>query len=267
MRNIALKLRYIGAVYSGWQRQPNSVTVQETLEDAIREILREEVSVTGCSRTDSGVHALEYVCNFKSGTKIPPEKLPLALNSSLPDDISVMEAWAAPDDFHARFSSTGKRYLYRVRNSRIRDPFLSGLCWQIPYKLDTSKMEEAAAPFIGRHDFSGFMSSGGAQKTTTRTISDISVTVPCENRETIDIEVEADAFLYNMVRIIAGTIIYAGWGKIDPHRIPAIIDAGDRKLAGVTAPARGLFLKQVFYDGQPRRSENDSSGNLRVTLY
>lgn len=248
MKNIALKIMYDGTAYHGWQFQKNAVTVQERMEKVISELTGEDISVTGSSRTDSGVHALEYVLNFKSDTKIPLEKLPYALNHLLRDDsITVISAQVAGDDFNARFSSSGKRYVYKIWNSNIRNPFTSKYTWFFPMKLDIKKMEKAAKHFVGTHDFSAFMAAGGSQKTTVRTIRDIAVIKSPEWEEQIEIEVEADAFLYNMVRIIAGTLTDVGLGKIDPDDIPKIIRSCDRKMAGLTAPPEGLFLKKVFY--------------------
>lgn len=243
MKNIAMRIRYDGSAYHGWQFQLNGVTVQETIENALSDACGEKIRVTGCSRTDAGVHALDYVLNFKSETKIPVEKLPYALNYRLGDDITATEAWEVPVDFNARFSAKGKRYIYLIRNDVFRDPFMNRYSWHFPYKLDFESMEKAAAHFVGTHDFKGFMAGGGQQKTTVRTVRKCSVE---KNDSVIKITVEADAFLYNMVRIIAGTLVYVGCGKIKESRLPAIIESGDRKSAGITAPPQGLFLEKVF---------------------
>lgn len=244
MKNIAVRLMYDGTKYHGWQFQKNGITVQQTIEEALSSLTGEKISVTGCSRTDAGVHALDYVMNFKTETNIPPEKLPYALNYRLSSDITAVEAWEADADFNARFSSVGKRYVYRIWNGKMRNPFLSGYSWYLPYKTNREDMKQAARFFEGKHDFSAFMASGGSQKTTVRTIRNCSVD---ENGDLIEITVEADAFLYNMVRIITGTLAEVGFGRIAKDDIPNIIKSGDRKRSGITAPPEGLFLKKVFY--------------------
>lgn len=247
MRNIAMRIIYDGTAYHGWQRQKNAVTVQETIEDALSQLTGETIKITGCSRTDSGVHALDYVFNFNSKTKIPTDKLHYALNYRLDTGISAVEAWEVPRDFNARFSSKGKRYIYKIWNSKTKNPFLTGYSWHIPYDLDVDKMMVAAKHFEGTHDFAGFMAVGGSQKTTVRTIRLCSVEVNPEQKEEITITVEADAFLYNMVRIITGTLAEVGFGRISPESLPDIIKSCDRTLGGLTAPPQGLFLKKVYY--------------------
>ena len=239
MKNIAMRIKYDGGSYHGWQYQENAVTIQETIENALTEACGERIRVTGCSRTDAGVHAIDYVLNFRSDTKIPMEKLPYALNYRLKDDITALAAWEVSDDFNARFSSKGKRYIYLIRNDVFRDPFLNRYSWHYPYELDFDRMKEAARHFVGTHDFKGFMACGGQQKTTVRTIRVCDVERGFGN--IIKVTVEADAFLYNMVRIITGTLAYVGCGKIEPDDIPAIIESGDRKRGGITAPPQGLF--------------------------
>ena len=246
MRNIAMRLRFDGGAYHGWQFQLNAVTVQETIEKALSETCGENIRVTGCSRTDAGVHALDYVMNFKSNTRIPAEKLPYALNYRLGGDISALEAWDAPENFNARFSAKGKRYIYLIHNAPHSDPFLRQYSWHYPYDLNFENMREAAKHFIGTHDFKGFMACGGQPKTTVRTIRVCSAEKIPDLKDVIKVTVEADAFLYNMVRIITGTLIYVGCGKIDKDDISEIIKSGDRKRGGVTAPPQGLFLKKVY---------------------
>ncbi|MBR5613753.1 MAG: tRNA pseudouridine(38-40) synthase TruA [Clostridia bacterium] len=249
MRNIAVKIMYDGSRYHGWQYQKNAVTVQERIETVLSELTRQNVSVCGCSRTDAGVHALEYVFNFKSDTKIPVDKLPYAINTHLGEDsIAAVAASEVCEDFSARFSSKGKRYVYKIWNSNIENPFTSNYSWFVPYKLDIEKMTKAAPLFSGVHDFSAFMAAGGSQKTTIRTIRDCKVSKSLEWKEQIEIEVEADAFLYNMVRIISGTLAEVGMGRIRVEDIPEIIKSCDRRSAGMTAPPEGLFLKKVFFE-------------------
>jgi tRNA pseudouridine38-40 synthase len=251
MKNIAVKIMYDGAKYHGWQFQKNGMTVQQRIEDTLSELTGKKTSVCGCSRTDAGVHALEYVFNFRSDTKIPIEKLPYALNNHLAEDsIAAVSAWYETENFSARFSSTGKRYIYKIWNSNIENPFTSKYSWFVPYKLDVEQMKKAAAHFCGTHDFSAFMASGGSQKTTVRTIRDCMVRKSLEWEEQIEIEVEADAFLYNMVRIITGTLVDVGVGRILAENVPDIIKSGDRRRAGMTAPPEGLFLKNVFYESK-----------------
>ncbi len=248
MMNIAVKIMYDGAKYHGWQYQKNGITVQERIETVLSEITGEEISVCGCSRTDAGVHALEFVFNFKSNTRIPLERLPYAINNHLTEDsIAAVEAWKTKEDFNARFSSVGKRYIYKIWNSNIENPFTSKYSWFVPYRLDIEKMKEAARFFEGTHDFSAFMAAGGSQKTTVRTISECIVRKSTEWSEQIEIEVEANAFLYNMVRIITGTLAEVGMGRISPDDISEIIKSRDRRRAGMTAPPEGLFLKKVLY--------------------
>ena len=249
MRNIALKIMYDGGIFHGWQRQKNAVSVQECMEKALAETTGELITVTGCSRTDAGVHAREFVLNFKSTTRIPIEKLPYAVNYRLPSEISALEAWEAEDNFSARFSARGKRYQYRIWNAKIANPFESRYSWQIPYKLDVEAMKQAAPFFEGKKDFAGFMAAGGDQKTTVRTVRQCMVWQDPKQAELITVTVEADAFLYNMVRIITGTLAEVGFGKIDNTKIPEIIESKDRTRGGLTAPPQGLFLEKVFYDG------------------
>ncbi len=246
MKNIALRIKYDGTNYHGWQFQENAVTVQSVIEAALSETCGSAVKVTGCSRTDSGVHALDYVLNFKTDTTIPAEKLPYALNYRLPNDITSVDAWEADDDFNARFSTNGKRYIYIIWNSVFKNPFLSQYSWHYPYKLCFEDMQKAAGYFVGRHDFSGFMASGGQQTTTVRNIRVCSAERDVKHPELITVTVEADAFLYNMVRIIVGTLTDVGCGKIALSDIPSIIESKDRKKGGITAPPQGLFLKKVY---------------------
>lgn len=249
MRNIAVKIMYDGGAYHGWQTQPNGITVQERMEAVLTELTGEKTSVCGCSRTDSGVHALEYVFNFKSNTGIPAERLPYAINTHLGNDgIAAIAAKDVEEDFNARFSSDGKRYVYKIWNSPLRNPFTAKYSWFVPYRLNVESMKAAAEKFCGKHDFSAFMAAGGSQKTTVRTVRDCVVSESSEWKEQIEIEVEADAFLYNMVRIITGTLVEVGTGRKSVEDIEKIIRECDRREAGMTAPPEGLFLKKVFYD-------------------
>ncbi len=257
MRNIAMAIRYDGTGFCGWQRQNNGISVQQAVERALSDLTGEAISVTGCSRTDAGVHALDYVFHFKSKTNIPAERLPYALNYHLDKRISALSAWDMPEDFNARFSANGKRYIYRIWNSGLRHPFLSRYSWQLPYQLNVDLMKEAAPMLEGTHDFAGFMATGGSQKTTVRTIRVCRVEQDKNQPELITVTVEADAFLYNMVRIITGTLVEIGLGRIDGKDLPAILESCDRRKCGLTAPPQGLFLKRVYYDFREGNEEDE----------
>lgn len=235
---------YDGSAYHGFQRQKNVITIQESLEESIKTITGEQISITGCGRTDAGVHAAGYVANFYSETKIPLKKLPLAINAYLKDDIRVKKAEYVLDDFHARFSAKKKTYSYKIINSPVSDVFIRNYAWFYPVKLDYDKMQKATKNFVGKYDFAAFMAAGSPVKTTVRTISELSLSM---SENTITMDITADGFLYNMVRIIAGTLVYCGNNKIEPDNIPMIINSRKRTLAGITAPPEGLTLKEVFY--------------------
>ena len=244
MRNIKLTIQYDGTAYHGWQTQKNAVTVQETLEKAITEVTGTKPQLTGCSRTDAGVHAEHFVANFKSETKIPCDKIPMALNTYLPQDIVCMKAENEQQEFNARFSAKKKRYTYYIQNSRFPNVFKVNYSWHYPYKINIDDMRRAAAAFLGEHDFIGFAASGFTVKTTVRTIYSLDIE---QLGELIKITVCGDGFLYNMVRIIAGTLVFAGCGKINPDDMQDIIASCDRTRAGITAPPQGLFLSEVYY--------------------
>ncbi len=249
-RNVALRLRYDGTRYHGWQVQRRDVTVCGTLETALSRLAGETVKVTGCGRTDAGVHALSYCANFKSGCTVPADRLPLAANALLPSDIAVLEAADVEGDFNAILSCKGKEYTYRIENARLRDPFLQNRAWFYPSPLDEAVMQRAAAQFVGTHDFAAVRSVGTETKTTVRTV------YYCEvgrNGSTVTVRVAADGFLYNMVRAIVGTLVYCSEGKLDPADIPAILETRDRRLTGPTAPPQGLYLSRVWYDGAAGR--------------
>ncbi len=246
MRNIALRLSYDGTNYHGWQTQKDDVTVQETVEKAVAKIVKHPVHVTGCGRTDAGVHALRYCANFRTEGTIPIDRVPLALNSRLPEDIAVCDAVEVPEDFNAIGSCIQKEYVYRIHNSRLRDPFLDrGACFY-PQALDIERMDAAAAAFVGTHDFAAVRSLGTETRTTVRTVH------WCRAEKTgdiIEVSVCADGFLYNMVRAIVGTLVYASYGKLEPEEIPSLLARGDRRLTGPTMPPQGLYMNRVWYDG------------------
>lgn len=249
MKNIAVKITYDGSSFHGWQRQKNGISVQQTVEEALCAITGENISVTGCSRTDAGVHAIEYVFNFKTESAVPPDRMWVALNTKLPcSRVAALGSAEVSDGFDARFGAKGKTYVYYMLSSRARSPFLERYCWRIPQPLELSDMQRAAKAFEGRHDFAGFVSAGGSQKTTERAVSLCEVYRLPENPNIFALEITADAFLYNMVRIITGTVAYVGEGRLDSADIPSVIASRDRSRAGITAPPNGLFLKKVYYE-------------------
>lgn len=245
MRNIALLLSYNGSNYHGWQMQDNAVSVCQVLCTAADKVFGKTSPITGCGRTDAGVHAINYVCNFKAETRIPEDKIPMALNANLPDDIRVRKAFFVPDEFHSRFDVLKKRYVYKMVCDPIGDVFLLGRAWHVKYKLDFEKMQRACKHFIGEHDFAAFRASGSDTKTSVRTIYDLHVE---KEGNIITVDVCANGFLYNMVRIIAGTLMYVGCGKINEADIADIIKGLDRTKAGITAPPQGLYMHSVVYD-------------------
>lgn len=242
--NIKLYLQFDGTNYNGWQIQPDMPTIQGILKDAFFKVTGEVVMPKGSSRTDSGVHAKGYVCNIHTDTKIPCDRLVYALNTVLPHDIVCYASSEADDDFCASSSAKKKTYRYTIDNGEFKDVFLDRFAWHYKYPLDIEKMQYAAEQFIGTHDFVGFASSGYTVKTTVRTIYSLKIE---KTGNTITIDVTGDGFLYNMVRIIVGTLVYVGSGKIAPEDITDIINSGDRRRGGITAPAKGLCLKEVFY--------------------
>lgn len=244
-RNIALKLKYMGTNYHGWQVQKTQTSVAETLENALAGLVGHPVKVTGAGRTDAGVHALCYVANFHTDSQIPLDKLPLAANTRLPPDIVVCKATQVPDSFNAINSCIKKEYTYRIYNSRIRDPFFVNRVWFYPKRLDEAVMADAAAQFVGTHDFRAVRSVGTETRTTVRTVHYCTV---ARTGELVELKVCADGFLYNMVRAIVGTCVYAADGKLSPGDIPAILESGNRTLAGPTAPPDGLYMSKLWYD-------------------
>jgi len=244
-QNIAILLSYMGGAYHGWQAQANAHTVQAEVEAALEMLTQEKITLYGCGRTDAGVHARNFVANFRSGTKIPMHRLPLALNSRLPRDIACSDAKIVPDDFHARYSCKKKRYVYRILTGPIRDPFLEAISYHYPYALDAALMDRCAKHYEGTRDFRAFLATGSPVKSTVRTVFEASVV---ESNGLVEFCVTGDGFLYNMVRIMAGTLVYVSRGKIDPDDIPAILESGRRVDAGVTLPPQGLTLDRVWYD-------------------
>lgn len=244
MKNIKLTIEFDGTNYCGWQRQRNALSIEEKVEDAIKRIVNEDIKLIGSSRTDSGVHARGMVANFITLTKIPTSKLPAAINSKLPEDIAILSAEEVPEDFHARYSSIGKRYSYTILNRKAPPAIMRNYVAHYVYDLDFDLMVKASRAFLGTHDFSAFKSTGGSVKTSVRTVKLLELD---KDNDMIVMNIEADGFLYNMVRIIAGTLIDIGRGRIPAQCISEIIESKDRERAGHTAKASGLCLEKVYY--------------------
>ena len=249
---IALALSYVGTSYCGWQKQKNGLAVQEVLETAIEKTCGAAIHLSGCGRTDAGVHAAYYVASAALNTAIPMARLPAALNSRLPDDVAVHKAVLVPDTFDARFSCVSKEYTYHILNRQTRDPFLHRRAWFYPQHLDTDAMAAGGKALEGKRDFAALMSAGSPVKSTVRTIHYCTV---AREGDSIRIRVRADGFLYNMVRAIAGTLVYCGIGKLSPEDIGAALQSGHRAETGPTAPPWGLCMTALDYgmealDGQ-----------------
>lgn len=242
------KIKYLGTAFHGFQVQPGLRTVQGELGIALNEAFGLPCKVTGCSRTDAGVHANEFCLTVEcDGGTIPAEKLPIAVSRFLPEDLSLFYAKECDESFHPRYDVKEKEYLYRIMNTRIYDPFYYGRVWFLPRYIDDAalaKMNEAAKHFIGKKDFSTFMAEGSDVEDTVRCITALSVV---REGDIIDVRISADGFLYNMVRIIVGTLTEVAFGRISPDEIPGIIASLDRSKAGMTAPAEGLYLNRVMY--------------------
>ena len=245
MKNVKIIIEYDGTDYHGWQCQADLPTVQKTIEDAIRKITREDVKITGSGRTDAGVHAIGQVANFFIETQMDTDTLRKALNSTLPRDISIIKAQEVPDGFHAQFSSRSKVYEYRIFNRPHPPALQRNRVWHIQEKLDTKKMREAAAYLEGTHDFSVFATADITVKTTVRTVKRVHVRKTRE--EIISVEIEADGFLKRMVRMITGTLVQTGRGKLSPEGFGQILAEGQKTKNVFTAPPSGLFLKKVIY--------------------
>lgn len=245
---VKMVVAYDGTNYCGWQIQPNGVTIEQKLNEALTDLLQEPIKVTGASRTDAGVHSLGNVCIFDTNTRMPAEKISYALNTRLPEDIVVQDSCQVPESFHPRFSKSRKTYEYRILNQKFRNPTRRLDAHFYYYDLDVEAMQRAAAYLVGEHDFKSFASTGGQAETSIRTIYSLDV----EKRDSIiTIRVKGNGFLYNMVRIIAGTLIKVGAGEILPEEIPAILEAKDRSAAGPTAPAKGLTMIGLEYEENP----------------
>jgi len=244
MRNIKLTIEYDGKDFNGWQKQPTKLNIQGTIEQAIKQITGEDIELNASGRTDAGVHALGQVANFKTNSKIPIEKFAIAINSKLKRSIVIKRAEEVDERFHSRLSCKRKTYRYIINNSQEGTAIYRNLETHIPQKLDVEKMQKAVKYFEGEHDFKAFKASGTSSKSSVRTIYKANV---YQENEKIFIELTGNGFLYNMVRIIAGTLVDVGLGKIEPEEIPKIIQEGKRENAGKTLPPNGLYLVKVMY--------------------
>lgn len=244
--NIKLIIEYDGVCYHGWQSQKNAVTVQDELEKAIYEVTGEQIRVIGCSRTDAGVHALGQVANFHTDARIPGDRYAYALNRILPESMVIKHSEEVPDNFHSRFDAIGKKYRYILYNSRFNSALMRDRSYHVSGKLDINAMSEAAKGFLGMHDFSAFMAAGGNTVSSTRRIDSSDV---FKDGDMVIFEVSGNGFLYNMVRIMAGTLLDVGRGRIPAESICEIIGSGDRKIAGLTVPPQGLYLVEIYYPG------------------
>ena len=245
MKRIKLTVAYDGTHYNGWQVQPNGITIEGMLNKAIAELTNETVAVIGASRTDSGVHALGNVAVFDTNTRIPPEKLCYALNQRLPEDIVVQHSCEVPLHFHPRRCESRKTYVYKILSRAFPLPLSRNDCYFTYRKLDVEKMRQAAAYLVGTHDFKSFCSVHSQVETTVRTIYHLAVE---KEQDVITIEVTGSGFLYNMVRILAGTLLQVGMGERSPQQMQEILNAKDRSAAGATAPAHGLTMIGITFN-------------------
>nr|WP_316614225.1 tRNA pseudouridine(38-40) synthase TruA [uncultured Ruminococcus sp.] len=246
MRNLLLTLSYCGKNLHGWQIQDNALTVQEVFQNALYQIIHERPDIKGCSRTDSGVHANMYCVSMKIEHPITEDHLMMAMNRYLPDDVAVTDVRIVPDDFHARYSCKGKEYVYKVWNSRVRNPFMQDLVLHYRYEMDIEAMDREAQAFVGAHDFTSFCTLDKREKGDfTRTVKYFNIE---REGNLVTFTVAADGFLYNMVRIMVGTLLAMNNGRIPFGTLPQIIEGENRKLAGPTAPSCGLYLNKVFYE-------------------
>ena len=244
MKRMLLTIAYDGTDYHGWQVQQNALTVLQVMQDSLERILGERPALTGCSRTDAGVHAREFCCHLDCADNIPDEAFLRGLNSVLPNDIAVKNCQEVAHDFHARYSAKGKNYIYRFYESRVTDPFLSRYALRVEKELDIKRMNAFCKTLVGTHDFEPFSSSGKSVTDTVRTVSDCQMIT---DGGLPALSVSADGFLYNMVRIITGTALAVSQGRLAVDCAEKIFECRDRAAAGETAPAHGLFLNKVFY--------------------
>ena len=245
MRNIKLVIEYDGSGFNGWQKQPNKLNIQGEIEAVLENITKEKVELIASGRTDAGVHALGQVANFKTNSKIPIEKIPIAINSQVKNSIRIKNAEEVDERVHSRYNCKKKTYRYIIDNSKYGSSIYRNLTYHIPTKLNVEKMKKAIKYFEGQHDFKAFRSSGTSSKSSVRTIYNAEIK---QKEQYIVIELTGNGFLYNMVRIISGTLVDVGLGKTKPEDIPNIIEEKDRQKAGKTLPPQGLFLVKVEYD-------------------
>ena len=245
MKRVKIVVAYDGTNYCGWQVQPNGLSVQEVLEKHLSDLLGEEIRITGASRTDAGVHALGNVAAFNTSARMAADRISFAMNTRLPADIRIQESAEVPMEFHPRFANTVKTYEYRIFNRKFPDPTKRLYSFFYHYPLDVEKMQEAADYLVGEHDFKSFCAVNAQSKTSVRTIYACTVT---KKEDIITIRVTGSGFLYNMVRIIAGTLIKVGAGEAVPQDMPVILDACNRSMAGPTAPAHGLTMIGLEYE-------------------
>ena len=245
MKRIKLTIAYDGTHYCGWQIQPNGITIEEVLNKALTKMMGEEMTVIGASRTDSGVHAMGNVAVFDTETTIPAEKIAVALNQKLPDDIVITKSEEVPLDFHPRYCDCSKTYEYHIINTRIPIPTKRLTNYFVSYVLDIDKMRQAASYLVGEHDFVSFCNVRTDVENTVRTITALDILT---DGNEITIRITGNGFLYNMVRIIVGTLIRVGRGFYEPEKVKEILEAKDRRAAGVTAPAHGLMLMEIKYE-------------------
>ncbi len=255
MRRIRLTLQYDGSAYNGWQVQATGITIQGLLQDCVHRLTGERANVIGAGRTDAGVHAIEQIAAFDSGSGLSLGVIRRALNAMLPDDIRVVEASEADKDFHPRYDARSRRYVYLMANMGHVPVFIHRYVWWIRFPLDVEAMVAASTALLGKHDFSSFRGTGCGAKSPVRNISCLEVARTAEasflftkfQGDFIRVSVEADAFLRHMVRNIVGTLVEVGRGKADPAELESILEAKDRRIAGPTAPANGLFLEKIIY--------------------
>ena len=236
---------YVGTAYHGWQVQKNAVTVEETLEKALSTVVCHPVKCTGAGRTDAGVHAETYIANFRTTSRIPCDRIPLAVNTRLPDDIVVVKATEVPEDFNAIGSCIKKEYTYRIYNSRLGNAFYVNRAWFYPKHLDEAVMQRAADCFVGTHDFSAVRAVGTDVRSPIRTVYYFDIS---RSSDLIECRVCANGFLYNMVRAMVGTCVYAAEGKFAPEEVSAILESKNRTAAGPTVPPGGLYMTKLWYD-------------------
>jgi tRNA pseudouridine38-40 synthase len=244
MRHIRLVVQYDGTDYAGFQVQPDCPTVQGVLQEALSKLLNETVGLKGASRTDAGVHALGQVVTFTTENAIPLSRIVSALNALLPREVAATDAAEVSPEFHPRFGARRKEYVYRLLNRELPSPFLGRTAWHVPVPLDVAAMQAAAEPLVGEHDFAAFCAAGSATKTTVRELDELSV---AQQDELIEMRLVGNGFLYMMVRIIVGTLVEAGLGRMAPDEVGRILASRDRTQAGPTAPPQGLTLVRIEY--------------------